>query len=983
MRYCFLILFYFWANAIFAQPTFPLNGPSNQKPEHFALAHATVWTNSEQMIQDALLLIENGKLIYVGAYKNIPADYTLVDLSGKVVYPSFIDLFSDYGVQWEPKKAYRNTHGFYSAKRGAFHWNEAIRAEEKAAAYFNPDEKQKAGYLTAGFGITLSAIQDGICRGSAVLVSTVSSSAQEAILKEEATMNWSFNKGSSTVDYPNSAMGSVALIRQTFYDTKWIKTQQESNISLTSLAKNQDLPVLFDAENKWAVLRAHKIANELNAKNWIIKGYGDEYQRSKELAEMRLPMVIPVNFPKPYDVEDPFDANRVSLADLMHWEQAPGNLASVNAAKIPFSITMKGCEDGHAFLKNIRLAVQQGLPETAALKALTETPAKLIGASAFCGSIREGMSAHLIVCDKPIFEKDAKVLAHWNGGVYMPVNFETDFPVTGLFELQSELPYQQIQITQQGAKLTGSLIGNDTLELSVSREAGTYQLSLIPDKKAALHCTMRLAFVKQNNVLQASGIATWQSGKTVSVLLKQVAVSNLKESPKQDSIQKLVSQIRFPFVEYGYTKIPEPEEVIFKGATVWTNTKSGIIGKQDVHIKAGKIIAIGAELSSATAKTIDAKGLHLTNGIIDEHSHLAIYKGVNECSQAITAEVRIGDVIQPEDINIYRQLAGGVIGAQLLHGSCNPVGGQSALVKLRWGKSAEEMKIKGADGFIKFALGENVKQSGGGPGLRYPQTRMGVEQIYIDAFNRALQYESELKQHPTTTRKDLELESLLEIIRKKRFISCHSYVQSEINMLLHVANQFGFRVNTFTHILEGYKVADKMKAHGVAASTFADWWAYKFEVMDAIPYNGAILNDMGIVTAINSDDAEMGRRLNQEAAKMIKYGNLSEEAAWKMVTLNPAKILHIDHLTGSIEIGKDADLVLWNNNPLSIYAKPLYTFVDGICYFSLASDLKSRAEVQQERNRIVQKMIALKQQGVKTQKQISIQDENYHCEDEN
>ena len=243
-------------------------------------------------------------------------------------------------------------------------------------------------------------------------------------------------------------------------------------------------------------------------------------------------------------------------------------------------------------------------------------------------------------------------------------------------------------------------------------------------------------------------------------------------------------------------------------------------------------------------------------------------------------------------------------------------------------------------------------------------------------------YEQELKKNPSF-RRDLELETLLEILRKKRFISCHSYVQSEINMLMHIANDFGFKVNTFTHILEGYKVADKMKAHGVAASTFADWWAYKFEVMDAIPYNGAILNDMGIVTAINSDDAEMGRRLNQEAAKMIKYGNLTEEAAWKMLTLNPAKILHLEHLTGTIEVGKDADLVLWNNNPLSIYAKPLYTFVDGACYFSLEEDLKMRQENQKERNRLIQKMIALKKQGIKTQKQISKQDENYHCEDEN
>jgi imidazolonepropionase-like amidohydrolase len=548
--------------------------------------------------------------------------------------------------------------------------------------------------------------------------------------------------------------------------------------------------------------------------------------------------------------------------------------------------------------------------------------------------------------------------------------------------LTSSLPYQYIQLSNIDNKYKANLIGKDTISLTVTERAGTYQFTWQSKSQPVSFQSMQLVFGANGNQNQANGLLFLGDGNTSAVQLKLEIKAALASAENKDSIQKITPVIRYPFTEFGRTKLPIQEEIIFKNASVWTNTNKGILQQTDVHIKAGKIIAVGFNLQSASARIIPAENLHLTNGIIDEHSHLAIYNGVNECTQAITAEVRIGDVIQPEDINIYRQLAGGVIGAQLLHGSCNPVGGQSALIKLRWGKSAEEMKIKGADGFIKFALGENVKQSSGGPGLRYPQTRMGVEQIYIDAFNRALVYEQELKKNPAY-RRDLELETLLEIVRKKRFISCHSYVQSEINMLMHVANQYGFKVNTFTHILEGYKVADKMKAHGVAASTFADWWAYKYEVMDAIPYNGSILNDMGIVTAINSDDAEMGRRLNQEAAKMIKYGNLTEEAAWKMLTLNPAKILHLDHLTGSIEAGKDADLVLWNYNPLSIYAKPLYTFVDGACYFSLEEDLKMRQTNQQDRNRLIQKMIALKKQGFKTQKQISKQDENYHCEDEN
>jgi imidazolonepropionase-like amidohydrolase len=382
------------------------------------------------------------------------------------------------------------------------------------------------------------------------------------------------------------------------------------------------------------------------------------------------------------------------------------------------------------------------------------------------------------------------------------------------------------------------------------------------------------------------------------------------------------------------------------------------------------------------AKVIEAKGMFLTSGIIDEHSHIGIYRGVNECTQNNTAEVRIGDVVNSEDINIYRQLSGGVVACQQLHGSCNPIGGQSSLIKLRWGKAPEEMKIADADGFIKFALGENVKQSNRSFGSgRYPETRMGVEQVYYDAFIRARAYEEDKKANPKLTRVDLELETMLEILNKKRFISCHSYVQSEINMLMHVADSMKFVVNTFTHILEGYKVADKMKAHGASASTFADWWAYKYEVIEAIPQNAAILNKMGIVTAINSDDAEMGRRLNQEAAKIIKYGHISEMDAWKMVTLNPAKMLHIDKFTGSIKVGKDADLVLWSANPLSIDAKAEMTLVDGICYFSREKDLAMRNAIIQERARIIQKMILAKQNGEKAEHKVSEIDPDYHCED--
>jgi imidazolonepropionase-like amidohydrolase len=390
---------------------------------------------------------------------------------------------------------------------------------------------------------------------------------------------------------------------------------------------------------------------------------------------------------------------------------------------------------------------------------------------------------------------------------------------------------------------------------------------------------------------------------------------------------------------------------------------------------------------------IDGTGKYLTAGIIDEHSHIAIAGGVNESGQSSTAEVRIGDVVDPDDVNIYRQLAGGVVASQLLHGSANPIGGQSAIVKLRWGASAEQMKIDYAPGFIKFALGENVKQANWGDNytIRFPQTRMGVEQVYYDYFTRAKEYNAQWMQwkalpqkerdKASAPRRDLDLEAVGEILLGSRNITCHSYVQSELMMLMHVADSMGFKINTFTHILEGYKVADQMKAHGINGSTFSDWWAYKYEVKDAIPYNMALMYRMGINVAVNSDDAEMARRLNQEAAKGIKYGGMTEIAAFRMCTYNPAKALHVDQRMGSIKVGKDADVVLWSDNPTSIYARPEKTIVDGKVLYDSQEDLKLRENMRQDKSRIVQKMIAEKNGGAPVQQFQYRKPRLWDCED--
>jgi imidazolonepropionase-like amidohydrolase len=438
--------------------------------------------------------------------------------------------------------------------------------------------------------------------------------------------------------------------------------------------------------------------------------------------------------------------------------------------------------------------------------------------------------------------------------------------------------------------------------------------------------------------------------------------------------------VTYPNVAYGFDELPEQEDVLFQGATVWTNEAEGILEQTDVLVKDGIISKVGKDLKAGKARVIDARGKHLTTGIIDEHSHIATLS-TNESGQNSTAEVSMEDAINNEDLNIYRNLAGGVTQAQILHGSANPIGGRSAIVKLKWGKPTSEMIDQKAPGFIKFALGENVKQSNWSSYTRFPQTRMGVEQVFMDYFQRAREYDANQKAGKEQ-RRDLDLEVLAEILNEERFISCHSYVQSEINMLMKVAEQFDFKVNTFTHILEGYKVADKMKEHGVGGSTFSDWWAYKFEVNDAIPYNAAIMHSQGVVTAINSDDAEMSRRLNQEAAKSVKYGGVSEEDAWKFVTLNPAKLLHIDDRLGSIKEGKEADLVLWTDHPLSVKAKAEKTMIEGVIYFDLETDQQARVKMEKEKNELINMMLSEKMKGKATRSPSTRSSRLNHCDTE-
>ena len=1000
---------------LLAQETFPINGVEDNRENHYAFFNANIVVDYNTTIENGTLIIKNGKIISVGKDINIPNGVRKFDLNGNFIYPSFIDLYTDYGIV--KNKSNRSSGGWMSSytnpqmlsnKNGPFAWNESIRPEYNSVENIKIDEKKSKSLRKEGFGAVVSHNMDGIIRGTGTLLSLADDVNHKVVIKEKSSFHFSFAKGSTSQNYPNSLMGAVALLKQSFLDADWYKKNEgkieETNLSLSAINNNSGLPKIIEVRDKLRVLLAQKIEKEIGIK-FLIKGKGDEYQRINEIKQGISNLIIPINYPKPFNVDDPFKNNNISLSQLKHWEMAPSNPYFLEKNNINFSITTNGINNLSDFRNNLIKSHDRGASKAILLKALTFNPSKFINMENSIGSIKESFIANFFIADGDIFSKETKILSNWVQGKWHRVtdtninDYYGDYILS--FNEEGNKKNNNLILSISGDKDQPkadikSIKESDSIKVSskiiVDDENILLTFKIPKGKKGDIFGEYKLSGYFSNDRFLGKGTINnidwidWIAKKN-----KAENISNKKENGVKRKENEMVGSVIFPFVEFGTNKLKKQKRLLIKGAKLWTLEKDGVIEKGDVLIDNGKILEIG-QISDVdeNTKIIDGNGMHLTPGIIDEHSHIAL-TGVNEGSQSNTAEVRMNDVVNSEDVNIYRQLAGGVTTAQLLHGSANPVGGQSAIIKFRWGSSPEEMLINGADKYIKFALGENVKRSRASSSSRFPDTRMGVEQVFVDAFNRAKIYENNWKNfnelskkekiNAISPRKDLELEALVDILNSNMFITCHSYVQSEINMLMKVAEKFNFNVNTFTHILEGYKVADIMANHGAGGSSFSDWWAYKNEVKEAIPYNAALMTMAGVTTSINSDSREMARRLNQEAAKSIKYGDMTEIEALKLVTLNPAKLLHLDHRMGSIKVGKDADLVLWTDHPLSIYSKPSMTMVDGIIYFDLDRDKLLREDIQRERARIISKMKGSKE-GSKSRR-IPFRRSNIelHCDD--
>ncbi|MCV6631380.1 MAG: amidohydrolase family protein [Flavobacteriaceae bacterium] len=963
-----------------AQIYFPKNDGVKQADQAYtAITHANIQITAKQLIKNATLLMHRGKVVAAGKNVKLPTNTVVQDAKGAYIYPSFVEVYSNFGMPKPKRVAGGRGNPQYDATREGYYWNDHMRSEQNAIEHFAFDKKKAADMRKIGFGVVSTHSQNGIARGTGTLVALNDKQGKAyQIIEAQSAQYFSFTKSvSSPQMYPSSLMGSIALLRQFQYDADWyskgnIKTK---DLAIEAHIRNKNLQPIFYAGDKWNVLRADKIGDEFGIQYTMVTN-GDTFENIQAIQQTGATLVVPVHFPKAYDMTDPFKADYVSLEDMRYWQQAPFNAAKLEEAGIAFALTSHGLKKGDNFLKNVQKAIQHGLSKEKALEALTTVPARILGKESVLGHLQKGAYANFLLTSGPLFDSKTILYENWVGGQKHQIHDRQLANLAGKYQLQIDGKSYATTIKGKAAKPSIDVKQDDkTVKASIHYKDNWATILLHQENGVD-----RLIGQVVNQQLN-QGKATLANGKNTTWTLTALAADapDNKKKAKAKSDSKNMFAISYPNKAYGFKKQPKAQNILFKNATIWTSENTGVLQNTDLLIKNGKIAKIGKNLPASGAKTIDATGKHITAGIIDEHTHIGGTGGINEAGHNSTAEVSLEDVIDPENIGIYRNLAGGVTTMQLLHGSANPIGGRSAILKLKWGANAQELRYPNSPQFIKFALGENVKQSNWQSFARFPQTRMGVEQVFEMYFQKAKEYDA-LQKSGKPYRRDLDLEVIAQILNSERFISCHSYVQSEINMLMKVAERFQFKVNTFTHILEGYKLADKMKKHGVGGSTFSDWWAYKYEVLDAIPYNAAIMHRAGVITAINSDDAEMSRRLNQEAAKSVKYGGLTEEEALNMVTINPAKLLHIDHEVGSIKEGKVADVVLWSDHPLSVYAKAEKTLVDGIVYFDIQKDQQMRTEIAAERQQLTQLMLKEKNGGAPTQAPKKRQKMDYHCD---
>ena len=969
--------------------------PRENTPRWHALTGVTLVAAPGRVVADATVVLRDGQIVAAGAGAAVPAGARVWALPGRRVYAGFIELASSVGVPASLRAPTATRPRFGPAAdlpppsgpqpearplvaRGLAARNGMQRAEQDVAAQLEWRADEARALRELGFTSALATPAAGVWRGQGALLALGAVEAVQAraqVMTPRASQHLSMHTPPrGDVLYPVSTMGAVALARQSLYDARWYRSATassaperiEPNESLVALSAvldgRQSLFARADDEQDYG--RIARLRDEFSLKRVVVHGNGMEYRRAAQLRSMQLPVLVPLTFPAPPEVQDPDSALDVPLSSLQHWEQAPSNPMLLHRAGVPLAITSAGLRDAaREFWPRVRQAVQRGWPADAALAALTTQPAAMLGESARLGTVEAGRAAHLVVASgDPFVDDDAAIEMVFVDG--RPIRSEradalergdprgewagsdgTQFRIGGTRaapRIEGDKPAQPCPLQGQGRDWV--------LRLPCAAGPGTSDAAVIV---ATFLPDGRLVGTRQ------TGSTPWQAwSATRRTLFAAVPSTTAASAPPPIPAPPAAT---YPAGIYAVAKPAQPDVLVVRNATVWTQGAAGLLDASDVLFRADRIAAIGRSLTvPAGAQVIDASGKHLTPGLIDAHSHIATNGGINEFSNSISAEVRIADVLDPTDITIYRQLAGGLTTANVLHGSANTIGGQSQVIKLRWGAEGAELAFDGARPSIKFALGENPRGVNFADSRnRYPATRMGVEQVLRDAFAAAREYAAEwmawraAPRGRPELRRDLRLEAIAELLERKRVIHIHSYRADEILMFVRFARELGLEVAAFQHVLEGYKVAGAIASIGAGASSFSDWWGFKMEVIDAVPHNGALMQRAGVLVSLNSDDAELGRRMNTEAAKAMRFGGLTEPQALALVTINAAKQLGVAERVGSIEVGKDADFVIWNGPPLSTASRAEQTWIDGRRYFDLESDRRLRDEAQAERQRLV------------------------------
>ncbi|MSU60067.1 MAG: hypothetical protein EXS35_18170 [Pedosphaera sp.] len=876
-----------------------------------ALVGGKVVTKPGETLEDATIVIRDGFIEAVGKNLPPPADARVWDAKGMTIYAGFIEPYLALGstnapistTDSEPIGAKSFTAGgvnFFGApgqrtdagQRGPGYQVAKVSPEFRAVRGYSPDKKAITPLRELGFTTAVIAPTRGIVRGTSALVALAEQDPNELILKPDVFQHIAFETHEDEEkDYPGSLMGAIAVVRQSFSDATWQATAKDRKRPEYNPSLNALAPA---AEGKMRVL--------------FEPGSALMVDRAARVArELKLDFAI---------VSCGQEWRRPDLAK----ETGATFIVPLNFPVLPKLPTEDDWE-------------QVALDQLRAWDWAAENPAVLRQQKLEVALTTYSLS------DKKAFRKNLKSA--------LERGLSEDDALAAL----TTVPAKLCGVDKQLGTIEPGKIAN----LTIVDGKGYFD----PEAK------VREVWIDGRNYhAQAAKDSAKETKKDDAADKEKEAKAKAEKEKKEADLKELHKKrvARSPLDGRGPIKLEFPTGVAILGATIWSCGTNGVLTNADFFARNGKCGSMGKVAFSFPAATvINGTGLHITPGLIDAHSHTAILGAVNESTLPSTAMVRIGDVVNSETKNLYEQLGGGLTTANLLHGSANPIGGQNQVIKLRDGASPEEMKFADAPQGIKFALGENVKQSNWGDKYttRYPQTRMGVPPFHANRFTAAQQYLAEWKRFEksggTPPRRDLELEAIGEIIEGKRLIHCHSYRQDEIVAFLRVMESFGVKVASLQHVLEGYKIADEIAAHGAGGSCFADWWAYKFEVYDAIPFNGSLMRDRGVTVSFNSDSSDLARRLNTEAAKAVKFGGTPEIEALKFVTINPAKQLGIDKRVGSLEPGKDADFVVWSGNPLDSRSVVLQTWIDGKKYFDRSLSADRAAALTKERTELIAK----------------------------